>query len=518
MPIKIALIAEPEFANADWFKRLTSEIAAAKDLAIVRLVFSKPDSTKINWSKRLARAWWQIERRAVLRSRGPNETVSPNDLGSAETSDEDKTPVPSPAQADLVIDLTRTPGATISATETRFGVWYVDVLKSAPYAFAVDCLIHKRSGAEINLFRVAPNENEHQALGQAFVDLRPTALMLDQAILEKSASLMLRELKRTAMTERCETERGNPSAAYDHPSASQMAFYLFRLFQTAISRSIEKVLGKLQLRPGAFELRFGQASALSFDLFKLTSIKNPKGHYFADPFLFRQDEETYVFFEDYQYQKRKGRISVGKLVDETLTDVRSVIETDYHMSFPFVFSKGGKIYMIPETGASKQIELWECSSFPDRWFKSKNIMKDIIAADSVIFEHNGTDWLFTSTSSDSTGDLNSELHLFKFSGDDLDTVEAHPLNPVIIDSRRARNGGRILSIDGENYRVSQNKSFGIYGAGLNLMKIDALTMTEYRESVSRTVLPAGANNAIGCHHLDVLEDVLITDVRLKYDP
>ena len=55
------------------------------------------------------------------------------------------------------------------------------------------------------------------------------------------------------------------------------------------------------------------------------------------------------FFENYEYDKEKGKISCGIYREGKLTDIKDVLIKDYHLSYPNIFKSGEDIFMIPET-------------------------------------------------------------------------------------------------------------------------------------------------------------------------
>ena len=48
-------------------------------------------------------------------------------------------------------------------------------------------------------------------------------------------------------------------------------------------------------------------------------------------------------------------------------DPQTALEREYHLSYPFVFEWEDDVYLIPESTASKRVELYRAESFPDRW-------------------------------------------------------------------------------------------------------------------------------------------------------
>ena len=68
--------------------------------------------------------------------------------------------------------------------------------------------------------------------------------------------------------------------------------------------------------------------------------------------------------------------------------------------------------MCPESHQSKEIRIYKCNRFPDKWSLHKIIMKGVSAMDSIIFKDNDRWWLMTNIDSSSLGHEGSELHIF----------------------------------------------------------------------------------------------------------
>ncbi len=94
--------------------------------------------------------------------------------------------------------------------------------------------------------------------------------------------------------------------------------------------------------------------------------ESPKGHYFADPFLIKDAEKHWLFFEDYSYATRHGVIGCAEVLpDGSLDESRTILQRPYHLSYPCLLRDGGgELYMIPETLQNGTIELYRCRAFP----------------------------------------------------------------------------------------------------------------------------------------------------------
>ncbi len=253
----------------------------------------------------------------------------------------------------------------------------------------------------------------------------------------------------------------------------------------------------------------------AFDPAKASPHISGKNSYFADPFLWDVDGSQFCFFEEYDYRTSLGHISVGKFEGDELTEVQVALRTGYHLSFPFLFEHDGQLFMMPETFATRRLEIWKCTAFPNRWELHATALEGVATADSTLNLIDGSWWLFTNITNDPFSDMNSELHIFKVDGPDLAHIEPHAVNPVVFNARQARNAGRLLELDGKLYRPSQDNSHGLYGWGLNLMEIRHLSLEDYEETVARAIEPNFETGIIGCHHLDIRSGRVIMDVRKK---
>ena len=117
-------------------------------------------------------------------------------------------------------------------------------------------------------------------------------------------------------------------------------------------------------------------SAGANDVFyRFKRLTSPKGGYWADPFPVKHNGEFSYLSKSF-LTSCKGSISVLKLGENGVTETPiKVLEREYHLSYPFIFEWQGTYYMIPETAASRRIELYKCISFPLQWELEKILME-----------------------------------------------------------------------------------------------------------------------------------------------
>ena len=116
----------------------------------------------------------------------------------------------------------------------------------------------------------------------------------------------------------------------------------------------------------------------------------------------------------------------------------------------------------------------------------------------------------TNIDSSNIGDHGSELHIFSSETLLNDIWESHPLNPVIFDSQKARNGG-LLFEDGDVFRVFQIQGWDMYGQGFGVSKIKKLNSSEYEEEDEFRVSSKFFKSALGTHTYSYDNGLMVID-------
>ncbi len=240
-------------------------------------------------------------------------------------------------------------------------------------------------------------------------------------------------------------------------------------------------------------------------------IKNPPNTYLADPFVISKNNQKIIFAENFDIRKNKGRISAFKLNKDNYESLGVVLEEKFHLSYPFLFEDESKLYMCPETRKNNDIRIYECIKFPNKWILSKVLIKNISAADSNIFFHNNRWWIMTNIDSSKTGDTSSELHIFYSKTLHSNNWISHPKNPIIFDSRLARNGGMLKDKSNNIYRVFQVQGFDMYGKSFGIAKINLISPDNYKETKIMDVSSDFLKNIYGSHTFSHNYDVLAFD-------
>jgi hypothetical protein len=226
-------------------------------------------------------------------------------------------------------------------------------------------------------------------------------------------------------------------------------------------------------------------------------IRPPKSGFYADPFLIERNGNDYLFFEDYSFSSRKGIISFCKLDDQgNCGEPTVVLERNYHLSYPFLFTWREQVYMIPETRDNRSIELYRAQEFPNSWVLEKVLMSDVFATDTTLLYHEQKWWLFTAGMREHSSP-NSSLWLF-FADSPLGPWTPHPKNPIVSDPTCARPAGALFFANGDLVRPGQDCSTD-YGHAIHLHRVSVLSETEYAETLIERIPADEIRDCIGIH-------------------
>ena len=231
----------------------------------------------------------------------------------------------------------------------------------------------------------------------------------------------------------------------------------------------------------------------------------------ADSFIVYKDEKYYLFYEELKFENYHGYLKVAELdiINNQLINDRTILSLDYHLSYPNVFEENGTFYMIPESGDSHTVDLFECTSFPYEWKKKLTLIDGIQAVDSTPLKTKDGWYLFTTEIVKGAG-CNDELSIYKSA--DLFNKPFIKLydEPVISDVTNARMAGHFIQRDGEIFRVSQNCGKR-YGHQVNINKVIQIE-NGYKEELIETIKPE--DGALGLHTYNQAHQVIVADMEI----
>ena len=207
-------------------------------------------------------------------------------------------------------------------------------------------------------------------------------------------------------------------------------------------------------------------------------IDSPPDRQWADPTIFENDGQTWLFFEEMVDPSRVGHICCGRLTASgELVDSRPVLQQPHHLSFPQIIAADGAIFMLPESAQGGGVDLYRATRFPDEWVLEKRLL-DFRCVDSSIFHAAGSWWMTTSPQVvPGHTAITWLLRADRITG----PWKWHPGGIVASDVRVARAAGSVFEAGaGRLIRPSQDCSVS-YGYALNLNEIVCLDHGPYRE-------------------------------------
>lgn len=244
--------------------------------------------------------------------------------------------------------------------------------------------------------------------------------------------------------------------------------------------------------PGAGLVEGAWPSAATFAI-----VPDDGERYFADPFLFEREGRRYLFAEEFPRATQRGIISVAELDASGMPGpFRPVLERDTHLSYPFVFSYGEDIWMIPESCESGGVDLFRAVQFPDRWAFDRRLLEGVHGCDATIF-HVGDYYYMTLTTKRWLATTWDNQRMFR-SRSPLGPWSEHDGGLVRIDCTMARPGGLAFVRDARLLRPAQNSS-AFYGGSMTVLDIGPVTGDEIDETPVATIKVTGPANAIGTH-------------------
>ena len=302
-------------------------------------------------------------------------------------------------------------------TASKYGIWSFHhgdnaINRGGPAGFWEIAL--KQPVVGVTLQQLTPELDGGLVIDKAYYSRHWAYARTNMMITENSVNLLLKNLKRLNRGEY------NPTKSlvyynelYVAPNLWVSIKYLLHYYKHFFGRIWDRVLMTFGRRSYCWTLFIGKGNFMNKTLFRVKPAELPKDEFWADPFLFRHENETYVFFENYSYKTKLGKISVGRLEGTKIVDVVEIMNTGYHLSFPYVFKHDGDIFMMPESRANKQLEIYKCVDFPTKWELHKTAFEGESVVDAFFYKDDSEQhWLFLNKQDNINTQADCELYIY----------------------------------------------------------------------------------------------------------
>jgi hypothetical protein len=206
----------------------------------------------------------------------------------------------------------------------------------------------------------------------------------------------------------------------------------------------------------------------------------PVDRFWADPFLARDGDRLWVFFEELPYAAPKGKIrcvavdrsgQIGEPID--------VLEESCHLSYPNVFRFDDHWYMLPESSQRGDLTLYKARNFPAEWEPVSQILTNVRVADATLHRHNGAWWIMAGSADSPGGNFDDTLHIYT-APNLFGPWVAGSRNAVRSDPSCSRPAGPLFDWNGRWVRPVQDCR-GRYGRALHLFEMEHLDENGPRE-------------------------------------
>jgi hypothetical protein len=233
--------------------------------------------------------------------------------------------------------------------------------------------------------------------------------------------------------------------------------------------------------------------------------------FYADPFLlFSKDENFKILFEEFTFNDEYGKISLMTL-DKSfkLKNIKVLLDTKSHLSYPFVYTENNKSYVFPEAGKSGKLSCYEYDPVNESLIFLQDIL-DLPLLDSTILKRDGKYWIFGTLSENG---VNYKLHVF-FSDSLLGPYTPHLNNPIKSGLNGTRSAGNFIEVDGIIYRPSQNCK-NEYGESITINRVTELNEINVVEEPYLTIC-INKNNRHNAgihtiHTINVMDNTIAVD-------
>lgn len=254
-----------------------------------------------------------------------------------------------------------------------------------------------------------------------------------------------------------------PDKIYKNPNFLQVIIYFLKIL-------FRKLFAMKKINNWNIAVYKGNYKSINHKM----SICAPQSdkYFLADPFIYKHNNNYFIFAEKFIYSEDKGKIVVFKLEKNSLIELGTAIREKFHLSFPYIFKYKKKIYLIPDSSSNKDLRIYISEKFPLKWKLYKIVLKNVKATDTLIYKQNKNWEIITNLNPNNTDDLNSELFLFKSANPIKKNWQEQKNNPLIVNFLKARNGGIIIEKN-KIYRVFQKHKFNDYGNSISLSKINS---------------------------------------------
>ncbi|MCR4814750.1 MAG: hypothetical protein K5879_07980 [Lachnospiraceae bacterium] len=237
--------------------------------------------------------------------------------------------------------------------------------------------------------------------------------------------------------------------------------------------------------PDSKDCRFPKGGDTPFRLLKPTL-----GCWYADPLLTELNGKDYLFMEVWDRKKKKGFIGVSEFDQNGLLSApKCILEEDFHLSFPVVFSYNGRYILMPECSESGTLRFYTV----DPANLSVSLLCKIPVSeklvDTVVYEIKDEKITLLSCAENPGNPKQTSLVMLELNGLPDGSLQRIPL-PKQYESPSffLRNGGPVYICENKKIRILQESTETEYGHNLLFRTVSGLGENYSEEELSSLYL------------------------------
>lgn len=436
---------------------------------------------------------------------------------------------------DIVLDLTEGNGCLLAAKGACGEVWWTKGVPTRVGRVHVDLpgvVTGALRGSQVTAFELCARTSGCDGsvvLVTGFCPTHPTSPLMTGDCLAASARQLIFEKLKASSLRRISPSLEEPAGDQGRGTASPDVTAKGRVSRPASARRPTAGIGLCTT--GAYFVRTAKRQARRAVLEKqwhllvgeqrpdqqapdpscLQPLVPEPGYYWADPFAVVYEGQTHLFFEEFVYDSRRGRIAAITLDGQGRPGRKAVaLELDSHLSYPCIFTHEGRVYMVPESADRGTVELYECMDMPDKWVRRRTVVSGVQLVDASLVEWRGLWWMFASLKKPAGLRTAELLMLYMSENPVTGTWRQHPSNPLLADVTNARPAGAPFVLGEKLYRPAQDGSGG-YGWAIALNEVLSLTPDSYLDRRVTTVRPDWSRAVCGTHTLNRAGNTVVMD-------
>jgi len=289
---------------------------------------------------------------------------------------------------------------------------------------------------------------------------------------------------------------------YSFPTNAQMIRFRFRLLANKLKFHWQELFRPEHWNVGIVRKPY-ETAALQAIPPNVEWLREDAARIFkADPFGFIENGKEVVLYEKYDYALGRGIIAAQIDGKES-----HALETEKHLSFPFVLQQDGKTFVLPEANNSGEAVLYEWKN--GRLENPRTLLPFPLVDANIVF-YKDRYWLFCTREDEGP---NHHLHIY-FSDKLEGEWRPHANNPVKCDIRSARPAGAAFVKEGRLYRPGQDCT-PAYGSAVVVHEVLELSETVFREAAVQRIEPhASWKLSAGLHHVAPLgNEAMLFDAK-----